>query len=226
MDNGRHAAAYAFLKSSHVTYGARLYCRAAELREAIRQYARHNFLSYPCLQAASLNAALAATPGARLANVKQKRGNVVTMFVDGLHVEIPAGPDPSLIPAGPQTAARPETAVRPETPQEASPVVLEKDVQRMLQQQLCGSEVEVATPCGRADLVLHSLKTVVEIKAARNWCHGLGQVLAYGGHFPAYHRVLQLFGPLPTGVSLQRIKDTCGAHGVQVWIWPHSQPES
>lgn len=216
MDDDMHTAAHAFLKSSHVTYGARLYCRAAELREAIRQYARHNFLSYPCLQAASLNAALAATPGARLAPVKQKRGNVNTMFVDGLHVEIPAGPDPSLIPAGPQTA---------ETPQEAS-AVLEKDVQRMLQQQLCGSEVEVATPCGRADLVLHSLKTVVEIKAARNWCHGLGQVLAYGDHFPAYHRVLQLFGPLPTGVSLQRIKDTCGAHGVQVWIWPHSQPES
>ena len=215
-----HTAAHAFLKSSHVTYGARLYCRAAELREAIRQYARHNFLSYPCLQAASLNAALAATPGARLAPVKQKRGNVNTMFVDGLHVEIPAGPDPSLIPAGPQTA------VRPGDGGDATGSLAGRPRKGRAALQLCGSEVEVATPCGRADLVLHSLKTVVEIKAARNWCHGLGQVLAYGDHFPAYHRVLQLFGPLPTGVSLQRIKDTCGAHGVQVWIWPHSQPES
>jgi hypothetical protein len=75
-----------------------------------------------------------------------------------------------------------------------------------------GGKIEVSIPGGRIDVLTNS--EVIEVKAARNWMHALGQVQIYGSHFPRHRKRIHLFGELT--VPLKDIEKHCQRLGVRV----------
>lgn len=67
----------------------------------------------------------------------------------------------------------------------------EKTVQAFLHKKM-GGVIEVITPVGRVDLLTSEF--IVEIKNAKNWKSGLGQLLVYHGYYPSHGMNLVLFG--------------------------------
>jgi hypothetical protein len=52
-------------------------------------------------------------------------------------------------------------------------------------------QIEVKTPVGRIDILTDTL--LIEVKRACHWKHALGQVIAYGMHYPDHKQVIWLF---------------------------------
>lgn len=95
---------------------------------------------------------------------------------------------------------------------------LEKDITRRLAQELQGS-VEVTLPFGgRADIV--SSEYIVEVKRLSLWRFAIGQIVAYGVHFPDKKKRIHLFGnkDLIDSMVLERedIERVCGEYGIMV----------
>lgn len=80
-----------------------------------------------------------------------------------------------------------------------------------------GGEIEVRTPSGDIDVL--SDTEVIEVKYYRQWKGGVGQVLAYGSHFPLLAKRLHLFahaGDVDTQKYFELEKSVCDAHKVEV----------
>ncbi len=74
-------------------------------------------------------------------------------------------------------------------------------------------EVEVNTPVGRIDCLTNN--KIIEIKAAKSWKAGLGQVLAYGLYLPNHQKVLMLYGKQAKS-ALVHAPDVCNYYGVEI----------
>lgn len=74
--------------------------------------------------------------------------------------------------------------------------------------------LEIRTPDGAADGL--SPKAVIEVARLNSWKHGLGQVCAYGLHFPRRQRILLLFGAPRRPSSLTQIRWACRQYQVRV----------
>jgi hypothetical protein len=97
----------------------------------------------------------------------------------------------------------------------------EREVQEYLRRKLEG-EVEVETPAGYIDMLTDS--SVIEIKNAKHWKHALGQVLAYGVHYPQLKLEVYLFSDDEGGIEDEElIRKTLEKYGVVLRI--HEQEE-
>lgn len=74
-------------------------------------------------------------------------------------------------------------------------------------------KTEVQTPDGRIDIL--TTKEVIEVKSASAWKHALGQVLAYGKHYPSRQKRLHLYGELSKD-KLAKIRQHCKLYNVSV----------
>ena len=74
-------------------------------------------------------------------------------------------------------------------------------------------KTEVQTPDGRIDIL--TKREVIEVKSAAAWKHALGQVLAYGKHYPSHQKRLHLYGELSKD-KLAQIKQQCKLYDVTV----------
>jgi len=107
---------------------------------------------------------------------------------------------------------RPSTDPRPRQPQPAR-TKNEQWYRDDLHRQV-GGQIEVELPDGgRIDIL--TATELIEVKAARNWRHALGQVLDYGKYYPYHQKRIHLFGKLPA-MGLLEIRQSCQDHGVKV----------
>jgi hypothetical protein len=95
----------------------------------------------------------------------------------------------------------------------------EREVQMKLKEEL-GAMSEVQThfcmymqKTGYIDLLTDI--ELIEIKEAALWKHALGQVLAYGEHYPEHRRVIYLFGDDDT-IDIKLVRATYAKHGVEL----------
>lgn len=83
-------------------------------------------------------------------------------------------------------------------------LVVERDVTR----------VEHPSPVGRVDLI--SENELIEVKCARLWKHGLGQLLAYAHYENRPKRILYTFDPTEAPKGFDRAREVCTALGVEL----------
>lgn len=79
--------------------------------------------------------------------------------------------------------------------------------------------IEVWTPSGVIDVLTE--EEVIEVKYYRNWQRGMGQVLAYGSHYPERVKRLHLFahnGDNRVDQFVSQAKSVCVEYGVQVTL--------
>ena len=75
------------------------------------------------------------------------------------------------------------------------------------------TEVEVITPAGRIDCL--NKKEIVEIKKARNWKSGIGQLLCYSAYYPNHIKVLILFN-MESVRNRAVVEEMCVFHKIDV----------
>ncbi len=63
---------------------------------------------------------------------------------------------------------------------------------------------EIKTPVGRIDCM--SSEDIIEIKAARSWKAGIGQLVSYGYFYPKHNLILHLYGYLPDDLLRDVVK--------------------
>lgn len=68
--------------------------------------------------------------------------------------------------------------------------VKERDIQDMYRKS-CICQHEVFTPVGNIDILTST--RIIEIKQAKEWKHGVGQLLAYSFFYPNHKKVLHLY---------------------------------
>ncbi len=72
---------------------------------------------------------------------------------------------------------------------------------------------EINTPVGRIDCMNND--EIIEIKAARNWKEGIGQLVSYGYYYPTHKLVLHLYGYLKSD-RLESITKVAERVGIRV----------
>lgn len=77
-------------------------------------------------------------------------------------------------------------------------------------------KLEVYTPVGFIDMLLPN--AVVEIKNFTRWKHALGQVLAYGLHYPDHTKIIHAYVLGERKPDLKPILSVCERYGVS-FIW-------
>ncbi|CAN0345307.1 unnamed protein product, partial [Pylaiella littoralis] len=79
-----------------------------------------------------------------------------------------------------------------------------------------GGMQEVLTPSGSIDLL--TINEVVEVMNFRNWKEGIGQVIAYGSHYPSRTKRLHLFGPIEGDTRASKYvelaESVCSTYGI------------
>lgn len=88
----------------------------------------------------------------------------------------------------------------------------EADCQERLAYKLRG-EVEITTPVGRIDIL--TKKEIIEIKTAKDWKEGIGQLMVYSLYYPMHQRRLHLFGSVDESYR-RMIRDHCFKFGIRV----------
>ncbi|CAM9207616.1 unnamed protein product, partial [Laminaria digitata] len=81
-----------------------------------------------------------------------------------------------------------------------------------------GGMPEVLTPSGSIDLL--TINEVIEVKHYRKWKEGIGQVMAYGSHYPSRTKRLHLFAPIEGDTRASKYvelaESVCSTYGILV----------
>jgi hypothetical protein len=79
--------------------------------------------------------------------------------------------------------------------------------------QALNGQTEVKTEVGRIDIL--TAREIIEVKAAPNWKHALGQILVYGNYYPYHQKRIHLIGEF-SKTDLSKAMRQCQRYGVTV----------
>ncbi len=80
---------------------------------------------------------------------------------------------------------------------------------------LLGGDAEVKTPSGNIDLLTPTM--LIELKVARNWKHGVGQLICYGAYYEDHSLHLYLFNhSVLNATKKDEIKRVCARSSITV----------
>jgi hypothetical protein len=88
-----------------------------------------------------------------------------------------------------------------------SPKQTESGVRDRISKKLNG-QIEVTTPVGRIDILTDTL--LIEVKKACHWKSALGQVIAYGMHYPEHKQVIWLFDYNTKNIAMESTLEKLG----------------
>lgn len=94
---------------------------------------------------------------------------------------------------------------------------INNDIEKLIQcglEILYGYDIEVPTDVGAIDCL--SKNEIIEIKKAKEWKHGLGQLLSYGYYYQDYSKKLCLFSSVEDEIDINLIRDICSQYEVKV----------
>eukprot|EP00899_Mesostigma_viride_P015650 jgi/Mesvir1/24086/Mv10808-RA.1 len=104
-----------------------------------------------------------------------------------------------------------EWAKQPPVQQRESPV------QERVSQAMPGSEREVQCPAGVIDIIAHDPPVIVEVKEAKDWMKGIGQLFSYGHYFPGYQKRLFIFRTGKVNPEhIRTIEQVCEGCGIEL----------